>query len=53
MTCFELMDAQYADTTVEIMARNLPVSKAGYYAWRKRRRGSAPGPARQVRDDGR
>ena len=51
MTCFELMDAQYADTTVEIMARNLPVSKAGYYAWRKRRRGSAPGPARQVRDD--
>lgn len=51
MTCFELMDAQCADTTVEVMARNLPVSKAGYYAWRKRRHGRTPSPARQVRDD--
>lgn len=45
------MDAQCADTTVEVVARNLPVSKAGYYAWRKRRHGRTPSRARQVRDD--
>jgi len=50
-TCFELMDTAYADTTVEIMARNLPVSKAGYYPWRQRKHDITPGPVRQIRDD--
>ncbi|MGS0685655.1 IS3 family transposase [Nakamurella sp. GG22] len=52
MTCFELMDAEYANTPVAVMARNLPVSKSGYHAWRTRRRGvKTPSAAAQLRSD--
>ena len=46
------MDAEYANTPVAVMARNLPVSKSGYHAWRIRRRGvQPPSVAAQLRSD--
>ena len=37
MTFFELIESQYANHSVDVMVRSLPVSRSGYYAWKKRR----------------
>lgn len=36
MSCFELIESEYANHSVDVMIRNLPVSRSGYYAWKKR-----------------
>ena len=58
MTYFEFIEAQCADTdcpaagrTKSLMFRNLPVSSAGFYAWRKRMTGQEPSAATQRRAD--
>ena len=52
MTYFEFIEAQCANTdgpaasrTKTLMFRNLPVSSAGFYAWRKRVTGGGGGSA--------
>ena len=49
MTYFEFIEAQCANTdgpaavsAKTLMFRNLPVSSAGFYSWRKRVTGSLP-----------
>src|SRR6476619_6739911 len=58
MTYFEFIEAQCANTdgpaagvTKSLMFRNLPVSSAGFYAWRKRVTGREPSLATQRRAD--
>src|SRR5664280_972239 len=58
MTYFEFIEAQCANTdgpaagrTKALMFRNLPVSSAGFYAWRKRMTGQEPSAATQRRAD--
>jgi len=58
MTYFEYIAALCADTdgpaagrTKSLMFRNLPVSSAGFYAWRKRVTGQEPSAATQRRAD--
>jgi transposase InsO family protein len=58
MTYFEFIEAQCANTdgpvagrTKTLMFRNLPVSSAGFYAWRKRMTGQEPSAATQRRAD--
>ena len=58
MTYFEFIEAQCADTdrpaagrTKSLMFRNLPVSSAGFYAWRKRVTGQESSAATQRRAD--
>ena len=58
MTYFEFIEAQCANTdgpaagsTKTLMFRNLPVSSAGFYAWRKRVTGQAPSASTQRRAD--
>ena len=58
MTYFEFIEAQCANTggprvgdAKAVMFRNLPVSSAGFYAWRKRVTGRAPSLATQRRAD--
>jgi len=58
MTYFEFIEAQCADTdgeatrvTKAVMFRNLPVSSAGFYAWRKRMTGRSSSAATQRRAD--
>jgi putative transposase len=58
MTYFEFIEAQCANTggagagdTKAVMFRNLPVSSAGLYAWRKRVAARAPSRATQRRAD--
>lgn len=51
MSVFELIDAQCAEFTIEVMTRNLPVSRSGFYAWKRRRTtATVSGPA-QLRAD--
>ena len=45
---FTLMHAEKATFTIELMARLLSVSRAGYYAWAKRRDTIPPTTARRV-----
>jgi transposase InsO family protein len=54
MTYFEFIEAQCAHidgTTKTLMFRNLPVSSAGFYAWRKRMTGQQPSASTQRRAD--
>ena len=58
MTYFEFIEAQCATTgdpadgtTKALMFRNLPISSAGFYAWRKRVTGQAPSASTQRRAD--
>ncbi len=44
---FTLMHAEKATFTIELMARLLSVSRAGYYAWAKRRDTIPPTTARR------
>ena len=46
---FTLMHAEKATFTIELMARLLGVSRAGYYAWAKRRGTLPPTTVRRVR----
>ncbi|WP_164479224.1 IS3 family transposase [Nakamurella antarctica] len=51
MRFFELIAAQCANHPVEVMTRNLPVSKAGYYTWKKRCTATISTEVAQVRLD--
>ena len=49
MTYFELMNTECANTSITRMERLLPVSRAGYYAWRNATNETSP--AEQLRED--
>jgi putative transposase len=49
VTYFKLMNAECATTSIARMARLLPVSRPGYYAWKNA--GEQTSPAEQLRED--